>query len=59
MANKKVWHDVDQYLNGKLVGTHDVFEEVLKENEKAGIPAIDVSPTQGKFLHLLAKIKGY
>ncbi|AKO92561.1 methyltransferase [Priestia filamentosa] len=58
MANEKVWHDVDQYLNGKLVGAHDVFEEVLKENEKEGLPAIDVSPTQGKFLHLLAKIKG-
>lgn len=58
MANEKVWHDVDQYLNGKLVGAHDVFEEVLKEKEKEGLPAIDVSPTQGKFLHLLAKIKG-
>ena len=30
----------------------------LKANAEAGLPAHDVSPLQGKFLHLLAKMQG-
>jgi predicted O-methyltransferase YrrM len=38
---------------------HDpVLENVLAENRKAGLPAYDVSSTQGKQLHLLARMHG-
>jgi predicted O-methyltransferase YrrM len=35
-----------------------VLSQVVAKNAAAGLPAIDVSPLQGKFLHLLAKIQG-
>jgi predicted O-methyltransferase YrrM len=35
-----------------------VFAEVLKANAVGGLPSIDVSPAQGKFLNLLVKISG-
>ncbi|GAA3333341.1 hypothetical protein GCM10020331_097000 [Ectobacillus funiculus] len=34
------------------------MNSILKANAEAGLPAIDVSPNQGKLLHLLAKLKG-
>ncbi|RLQ96337.1 O-methyltransferase [Falsibacillus albus] len=41
-----------------LHANDEVMEEVLKENAAASLPPIDVSPLQGKFLHLLARLKG-
>ncbi|MBF6176338.1 O-methyltransferase [Nocardia blacklockiae] len=46
------WGEVDRYLVDTLVGGED--GDVLAENAAAGLPAIDVSPTQGKFLYLTA-----
>src|SRR5690606_29310822 len=34
------------------------FAAILAANAEAGLPAIDVSPAQGKFLHLLVRIAG-
>nr|WP_050979718.1 O-methyltransferase [Fictibacillus macauensis] len=36
----------------------EAMDEVLEANREAGLPPIDVSASQGKFLYLLAKIKG-
>jgi predicted O-methyltransferase YrrM len=48
------WSAVDDYIVDKLVaGVRP--EGVLEANAAAGLPAIDVSPAQGKFLYLLAK----
>lgn len=33
------------------------MDSILKANTEAGLPAIDVSPNQGKLLYLLAKMK--
>ncbi|HWO75170.1 MAG TPA: O-methyltransferase [Bacillus sp. (in: firmicutes)] len=52
------WEDVDNYFVDKLIPHDDVLDSVLRANAEAGLPAIDVSPTQGKLLHLLAKIQG-
>ncbi len=52
------WAAVDRYLGDQLLGPDAVMEAVLRENARAGLPAHDVSPTQGKFLFLLAKIHG-
>ena len=49
------WRDVDLYLAGKLLGDDPALDAALKANEAGGLPAIDVSPVQGKLLHLLAR----
>ena len=51
------WAAVDDYIAEKLVGADDLHR-VLEANAAAGLPAIDVSAAQGKFLHLLAKAVG-
>lgn len=58
MLTNNVWHDVDEYFIDKLIPFDETMENVLQTNKNAGIPEIDVSPTQGKLLYLLAKIKG-
>jgi predicted O-methyltransferase YrrM len=50
------WTAVDQYLTDTLIPNDPILEQVLRTNEAAGLPAYDVSPLQGKFLFLLAKL---
>lgn len=52
------WSAVDSYLTGRLHARDEVLEGVLEANRRAGLPAIDVSEAQGKFLHLLARATG-
>ncbi|WP_208759418.1 O-methyltransferase [Brevibacillus antibioticus] len=58
MMNREQWTTVDHYFTDKLLETDSVLDTVLQENAAAGLPAIDVAPNQGKFLHLLARIQG-
>lgn len=51
------WAAVDDYVVEKLLGAEPP-EGVLEANAAAGLPSIDVSPAQGKFLYLLAKAIG-
>ncbi|MCC3330384.1 O-methyltransferase [Nocardia abscessus] len=51
------WADVDRYLVETLV-VDPASEAALEANKAAGLPAIDVSAPQGKFLHLLARTVG-
>jgi predicted O-methyltransferase YrrM len=52
------WDQVDNYLAGLLVGDDDVLTGTLQASREAGLPAINVSPLQGKFLHILARLMG-
>jgi predicted O-methyltransferase YrrM len=52
------WIAVDDYLTETLARPDAVLEAALDDSEAAGLPAISVSPPQGKFLHLLARIQG-
>jgi predicted O-methyltransferase YrrM len=54
----ELWTAVDTYIAENLIPSDPILEETLKANAEADLPSIDVSPTQGKFLYLLAKIKG-
>jgi predicted O-methyltransferase YrrM len=56
--NQEQWTAVDRYLVERLVPADAVLEAALEANDAAGLPSIDVSPLQGKFLHLLALTKG-
>jgi predicted O-methyltransferase YrrM len=58
MSIYEIWNEVDLYMNNKLIQSDPILDEVLKTNQEAELPAIDVSPSQGKFLHLLATLKG-
>ncbi len=52
------WTAVDTYFEEKLLPSDPVLEEALRASEAGGLPSIQVSPTQGKLLHLLAKAQG-
>jgi predicted O-methyltransferase YrrM len=56
--DKKLWTAVDGYIGDRLVPSDAALEAGLKANAAAGLPSIDVSPTQGKLLHVLALAKG-
>ena len=58
MTELNKWNDVDLYFNRKLHKADPIMDSVLKANEVANLPAIDVSESQGKLLHLLVKMKG-
>jgi predicted O-methyltransferase YrrM len=51
-----LWTAVDQYLGGLLAPSDEHLDAALEANRKAGLPAIDVSPLQGKFLHVLVQM---
>lgn len=55
---EETWTRVDDYLAGRLLPADPVLAHVLAESDRAGLPAIAVSPLQGQFLHLLAKVMG-
>jgi predicted O-methyltransferase YrrM len=52
------WSTVDRYLTDLLVPADPVLDEALEASAAAGLPPHDVSPTQGKLLHLLARALG-
>ena len=52
------WERTDAYLTDTLIGADPQLEDALAANAAAGLPPIDVAPVQGKFLHLLARIRG-
>ncbi|RJT38492.1 O-methyltransferase [Mesorhizobium waimense] len=58
MSNKKSWTAVDDYIFASLFEPDPVLDAVLATNYDQGLPAIDVSPAQGKLLSLLARMRG-
>ena len=52
------WTEVDRYLTDLLIPEDAVLEETLRRSEEAGLPAIQVSPNQGKMLALIARAQG-
>jgi predicted O-methyltransferase YrrM len=52
------WSAVDQYLTDALIPHDQALEQALADSTAAGLPQINVSAAQGKFLHLLALAQG-
>jgi predicted O-methyltransferase YrrM len=52
------WNAVDRYFADLLVSSDSALDAALTASAAAGLPAINVSPTQGKLLHLLARSTG-
>jgi predicted O-methyltransferase YrrM len=49
------WIAVDRYITDALLPSDPVLAAALEASAAAGLPQIQVSPAQGKFLHLLAR----
>jgi len=54
----EAWRAVDRYFTDTLVGHDPDLEAAIADQDAAGLPAIEVAPVNGKFLHLLARIAG-
>jgi predicted O-methyltransferase YrrM len=56
--SQELWTAVDQYIANLFIPPDPALEAALASSDAAGLPAINVSPNQGKLLHLLARMKG-
>jgi predicted O-methyltransferase YrrM len=53
-----LWQRVDGYLEDRFIGEDEALQAALQASSDAGLPSIQVSPLQGKFLHVLARLLG-
>ncbi|HTM17241.1 MAG TPA: O-methyltransferase, partial [Terracidiphilus sp.] len=60
MADKplELWKSVDDFFAEALVPADGALDAALEANREAGLPAIDVTPLQGKFLELMIRATG-
>lgn len=56
--SQEQWTAIDEYLNQHYAPPDPILEGALKNAAEQGLPAIQVSPLQGKFLMLLAQMQG-
>lgn len=52
------WSEVDAYIADRLLGDTPALTAALAANAAAGLPDIDVSPAQGRMLHLFVRMTG-
>ena len=57
LAGQDQWSSVDRYITDLFLPPDPALEAALASSAAAGLPAISVSPTQGKLLQLLARIQ--
>lgn len=50
-----IWTEVDSYIDARLVPPDPVLDAALEAATQSGLPAISVSPSQGKLLAILAR----
>jgi predicted O-methyltransferase YrrM len=51
----ELWAEVDRYIDDHVVREDEALQKALSAAARAGLPAISVTPAQGKLLHLLAR----
>lgn len=56
--SQALWTSVDEYFVSQLVPHDEVLASALMTSTDAGLPNIAVSPSEGKFLYLLAQMHG-
>src|SRR5580704_14732223 len=52
------WTEMDDYICSRLAREDLALNVALEDSVRAGLPPVNVPPNQGKFLYLLAKIRG-
>jgi predicted O-methyltransferase YrrM len=55
MSSQERYQAIDRYFDALYTGSDSAPAAALANNQAAGLPAIDVSPTQGKLLQILAR----
>jgi predicted O-methyltransferase YrrM len=58
VMTQTVWTEVDHYFTDQLVPSDPALDATLAASRAAGLPAIQVTPNQGKLLYLLAILCG-
>ncbi|GAA1049242.1 O-methyltransferase [Arthrobacter russicus] len=56
--SQPAWLDVENFLSKTVVKADSALAEAVESAARAGMPPIEVAPTAGKFLMLLARISG-
>jgi predicted O-methyltransferase YrrM len=56
--DRRRWDEVDAYVEARLIARDEALDAALSSSAEAGLPAISVTPAQGKLLQLLARIHG-
>jgi predicted O-methyltransferase YrrM len=56
--DQELWTAVDRYVSEVIVPSDPSLDAALAASDAAGLPSIQVSAPQGKFLSLLATIRG-
>jgi predicted O-methyltransferase YrrM len=54
----EVWSAVDDYISSLLAPHDETLDAAVRASEEAGLPPIQVSPPQGRLLHLLVRAIG-
>ena len=57
-APQESWSNTDHYLNTHLVKEDAALQRAAASIENTNLPRMEVSPTLGKFLYMLAKMNG-
>jgi predicted O-methyltransferase YrrM len=55
---QEIWKKVDDYFSAALIRPDAALEATLEANSAADLPAIDITPLQGRFLELLVRMTG-
>jgi predicted O-methyltransferase YrrM len=55
---EQLWSSVERYISDTLVHPDAALDAALAASDAAGLPAINVSPNQGKLLQMLALMVG-
>ncbi|MFF4823307.1 O-methyltransferase [Streptomyces sp. NPDC001312] len=58
MSDSQLWDDVDAYFTTLLSPEDEPLQAALRDSDAEGLPRINVTPNQGKLLHLLAQVQG-
>jgi predicted O-methyltransferase YrrM len=58
LSDQELWTAVDSYITSTIVERDPVLDAALAHSDVSGLPPIAVSATHGKFLALLATIRG-
>ena len=56
--DQKILSAVDEFIAGTLLGEDEALKGAVAAAEGAGLPAIQVSPPQGRLLQLLVRLAG-
>jgi predicted O-methyltransferase YrrM len=56
--SQEQWTEVDRYVANLFVLPDPALDAALQSSDAAGLPSISVSASQGKLLHLLARVQG-